>query len=295
MEITSKVSNGIRKRQNEENSILKLAAQRQIYNEAKKIEYLIVIFSVVIPFVFACIQIFIKNNAILNSWSYIFSFFSMIVALIFSAHIDKKKGNAAFIQQQFDIYVYQMPWDKKLFGKNRNVNDVIADKSRKHLENAANKEKLMDWYPPIVDTVQINKGILSCQKENYKWDVDLRKRFRIASIIVVVILITIIIMFGIISDETISDMICRLAFIFPLAVWLFETIKKLNHDISRLSELYDFLSDKKDKDLDELQCIQKLIYEHRKACMFIPNFFYQFFYKKDEQTAKNMVQIDSRE
>ena len=43
------MDNGINNSQNEPNSILKLAAQRQIYKEAKEINKIIAIFSLVIP------------------------------------------------------------------------------------------------------------------------------------------------------------------------------------------------------------------------------------------------------
>lgn len=44
------MSNGINQRQNEEKCVAMLAAQRQLYNDAKKLDWTSTVLSVLIPF-----------------------------------------------------------------------------------------------------------------------------------------------------------------------------------------------------------------------------------------------------
>ena len=45
--------------------------------------------------------------------------------------------------------------------------------------------------------------------------------------------------------------------------------------------------------MDELQDIQKMIFEHRKECYAIPNVIYQIFKDNDEDAARRVVSIDN--
>lgn len=67
------------------------------------------------------------------------------------------------------------------------------------------------------------KEILICQKENYNWDVNLRKRFRLSSSTVIEILTIIIFRVGVVRNELVVMLLCRFEFIISMLVWLFET------------------------------------------------------------------------
>lgn len=288
------MSNGIQSRQNEENSILMLAAQRQIYSEAKKSGKVVVVLSVILPFILACIQKFIEENTVLNTIVYMLPIISMIVGIIIEKQIKKEKEMAAFIQQKFDIYVYQMPWNKRLFGTDKNVNPTIAEKSNKYLTKNGTREELENWYTPTVDVFPINKGILECQKENFYWDAGLRKRYKVISISVIVVLSAIIFGIGIFQDEKFSILMCRMAFVFPLIQWLNGIVKALDSDMNRLEDLNNKLYSVEEKEMEDLQYIQKDIFEHRKNCSSIPNFFYNIFKSKDENRASRTAQIEAQ-
>ena len=109
------MSNGIAMRQNEDNSIAMLAAQRQLYRDAKKYNTVAVALSVWIPFALAVILLFIPENTEWRYASYILSIVSMVFSFVIDKYIEKKKQLAAFIQQKFDVYVYEIPWDKRIF------------------------------------------------------------------------------------------------------------------------------------------------------------------------------------
>ena len=160
------MSNGIRKRENEEQSIEMLAAQRQLYNDAKKYGWLSSALSVWIPFILAILLLFISEDSPVGIASYVLSIISAIVSFIVAKVISDKKEMAALIQQKFDLYVYDMPWNKRLFGNDKNVSNEIVSYSSKILINDEEKKALYDWYTPLVDDKELHKGILACQREN---------------------------------------------------------------------------------------------------------------------------------
>ena len=90
------MSNGINKRQNEENSILKLVAQRQMYREAKMINRVIFICSVGIPFILSLISLFFVDDS-WNLCSKCISIASWILALFLQMKIRKVQETAALI------------------------------------------------------------------------------------------------------------------------------------------------------------------------------------------------------
>ena len=120
------MSNGINARQNEDNSISMLAAQRQLYRDAKWLDTLATAFSVWGPFSLAVILLIVPENVVWQYAAYFISIGSMMFSFVVDKWIDVKKKLAAFIQQKFDVYVYSMPWDDRIFGQNRNVNYEIV-------------------------------------------------------------------------------------------------------------------------------------------------------------------------
>lgn len=247
------MSNGIATRQNEDNSIAMLAAQRQLYRDAKKFNTVLVALSVWIPFALSVIILLIPENKEWKCISYILSIVSMIFSFVIDRCIEEKKQLAAFIQQKFDVYVYTMPWDKRIFGKDKNIDHEIATYSKKILKNLQEKNKLKDWYTPGVDEKDILDGILAM---------------------------------GLWKNEEITELLCRLAFVIPMIKWLLlDTVKKLNKDISILQELDGDINNNEMKTMEDLQDIQKVIFQHRKGCYAIPEIIYNIFKDNDEDRA----------
>lgn len=285
------MSNGINQRQNEEKCIAMLAAQRQLYSDAKVLDLISTLLSVLIPFLLSCVLLFVPKDSPVGVTSYVISIVSMIFSFCISGHIKSEKRTAAFIQQKFDTYVYSMPWNRRIFGDDKNVSSEIAQYSEKILSNRAEKEKLKNWYTAEADKKSLNEGILICQRENFTWDAGLRKRFRMLCIGIVVFLSSAVILMGVILNESLREIFCRFAFLAPMIQWLFETVKMLNDDFENLRELDSAINSKEKKSMEDLQDIQKLIYEHRKGCLTIPNYFYGFFKENDEDRAHRMVNV----
>ena len=55
--------------------------------------------------------------------------------------------------------------------------EEIQKKSQKHLELAADRSLLENWYPNEVVNLPLAYGRLVCQRCNIRWDAELRKKF----------------------------------------------------------------------------------------------------------------------
>lgn len=279
------MSNGILVRQNDNNSIAMLAAQRQLYRDAKKFGTLSIALSVWVPFALAVILLFVSPNSVWQDVSYAVAIGSMIFSFVVDKWIDEKKKLAAFIQQKFDTHVYSMPWNSRLFGQNRNVNHEIVTYSKRILGNQKEKDLLYDWYPPVIDSKGLLDGILLCQRENYWWDVGLRKRFKVISIMVITVLSIAVFAMGLLKNESVAQLLWRFAFIVPMLEWLLNTVKQLNKDIVALNDLDAAINGDSTKTMNDLQDIQRMIFEHRKGCYAIPDYVYRLFKDNDEDKA----------
>ncbi|MCR5226123.1 MAG: hypothetical protein K6E27_02770 [Eubacterium sp.] len=286
------MSNGIGLRQNEEHSIEMLAAQRELYREAKIFNYLSVSMSVWIPFVLSIVLLFIPAYSPLGGVSYILSITSAILSFITDKVIRDKKKLAAMIQQKFDIYVYRMPWDERIFGKNKNLNDQIVTYSKRILNTYQERESLTNWYASSIDEKEINEAILACQRENVCWDVGLRKRFVKGIALIIILLCTLVFIMGIVRNESIIRLLWRLAFVAPMVKWLLSTVSQLRIDINDLDELDNSINESTIKSMEDLQDIQKCIFDHRTKSYIIPDFFYKLFKDSDEDRMSRIASMN---
>ena len=179
------MSNGIAARQNEPDSINKLAAYKQLYQEVGYLGYLSFILSVVMPMFFAVLCFVFDSNIAVRNISYLSTIAICILSVWLENQKQRKKQLASSIQLLFDIYVFDMDWDKKLFGINKNLNSIIVQKASKYLKKKSRKQYIFNWYNPLVDNCSSEIGIRECQKENIRWDLELRKRIRLLSIAII--------------------------------------------------------------------------------------------------------------
>ena len=284
------MDNGINSRQNEYNSILKLAAQRQIYKEAKKINTIIAIFSLVIPLVLAIVSIFIQNK----NWSIISKIMllaSWLCALVLNSEGEKNKKTAALIQQQFDLYVFSLNWDDKLFKNNTNVDSIISEKSEKLFSKfPEQKDKLANWYTKGIYNLPLKKAILLCQEENITWDGKIRNCYMTLSITITFVLLISILCIGI----YIHDCLFIIASYIPILQWEITAIIKVKKDIQRLDSLHKMINTDNNYEIDDLMDIQREIYEHRQKCTLINDKIYDSLKDELEKNSEFRVKYEKR-
>ena len=285
------MENKIATYQNEEKYIRLLAAQRQLYKDAKNIN-LVFFMTAFFPIVLATISSFVQQYNVLD-----ITIRSIAVLVTFAGFgldriIRTLKKDAAQIQLKFDVGVYSMSWNKKIFGNNNDIAPIVAKKS-KSIMSSSKKEKLYNWYAKIDASLPINDAILLCQKASISWDNELRKRYKWACVLLGTLLVILVFSIGIVLDLNVRTLMWWLLYIAPIAVYCCKSANAVTFDIVRLNILKENVFDGTTKTLLDLQKIQAKITEHRSKAALIPDWFYFFFRAKDEDTMKSMAKIST--
>ena len=284
------MSNGISKRQNNESSIMRLAAQRQLYRDVNGIEIINVLLTIVFPIGLSLIQD-------VAGWAKTASCIIVLGILGFSFVLDNwqkdKKILAATIQQEFDVYVFSMDWDCKLFGTRKNLNAEIAKESKKVMGDEVEKKSLKNWYRIETDAMTLEAGIAACQKENYSWDIGLRKRYMCLLISFFVLIIAVQLGIGLLKEEMLQEFLFRILIISSVLKWIIKTIAGINRDFKRMESIKHSVYSTEEKTMEDLMFAQKYIFENRKFLTKIPDWFYKIFKDNDENREQRALGIRS--
>ncbi len=176
--------NQINTRQNEPESIDKLAAQKQIYSDAKKRIgwYLVLSIPVMILLNTVVKPLFLKDalglgKIDLTDYIAVFALLLTIFELaLVKPKVSQLKEKAAKIQEELDCYVLDIEWNEILCGNKPCGSDVrtFADKSDL---KGNDRSKLSDWYTTGVEQVDSVRAALLCQNENLGWDINQRQKY----------------------------------------------------------------------------------------------------------------------
>jgi hypothetical protein len=156
--------------QNAPESIRLLAAQRQLYTEAKWINKILFILAflsaIAIPLALALWP------GIEKSWGLLGLVIFFFIQLLKSREGEKRQ-TASVIQEELDTKLFQIPWNRSL--ANRPISPeviVAADKRFK-----GNREKLKDWYYLPQNDLPHNLAVLFCQRTNFVWEYRQRQSY----------------------------------------------------------------------------------------------------------------------
>lgn len=285
------MSNGIDIRQNEDKSIAMLAAQRQLYRDAKHYACFVTLIAILLPVIITILLLYFPCYQALRDILCIVSVLSLFICFIIDSKIEAKKELAAYIQLKFDVYVYQMPWNRYFFGDNKNIDCDIAEHSKNILADEKGKLDLMNWYTLPIATKPIIDGILSCQRENFYWDYKLRDRTKFFGNCIVVLLLLLIFGVGLWNHEEIIQVFQRIVYVLPLFKWAYDLNTNLERDMERLKKIDGKINLNVPKGMYILQDIQRELTEHRKLCYTIPDFIYEHYKDNDEDKAHRIASM----
>lgn len=158
--------------QNTEAALLRIAAQRKLYADAKKLFALESLLATVVPVVGTGLA-FVWYD--IRIWFALASFFAWWA--IFAVLEPTRKSlcrKAASVQELFDREVLQLPANDRLplsIGRE----EIVASGTRwigKHGD-----EKLRAWYPEATDVLPPRLARIVCQRSNLGWDAELRYKY----------------------------------------------------------------------------------------------------------------------
>lgn len=263
-------------KQNLDDNLRLLAAQRQSYNEAKfyRTSYR---FLMLIPFL---ISFFVLNSYIdatdqYSVFRFIIDFFILILGGFLTYKSSQYQLLGATIQQKFDTRIFSLPFEWKI----KQDQTVIESLYCKHKKDE-NIEKLRNWYTDELKNLVYPKDILAAQKQNLFWSDSVRKEYIFFNILIfIVFLIVSIYMFFAYNDYVLwkklyEVLVLFLAFYFFLGQNIIQnirTIQLLNKANDKFNELKSHIIDSSDQNCSSrmLSDIQHAIFEYRKkVCLY---------------------------
>ncbi|MGE3074430.1 MAG: S-4TM family putative pore-forming effector [Dehalococcoidia bacterium] len=193
-------------RQNEPDSLRRLAAASATYTSAKQVQFgriaLVFLLAVSSPFVFWWNRDLAEVIAIVGAFVVV----AEPVGKLWEAHLVSR---GAAIQECFDTYTFSLPW-----------NEYLADEApHPELVNSRAKQfgrprdRLKDWYTMTSD-VERPYDVLLCQRQNLVWDSRLRRNFALYITIALGLWLTLEIgIWAFVIDVSLADFL--LVFVIP--------------------------------------------------------------------------------
>ncbi|MCO5068277.1 MAG: S-4TM family putative pore-forming effector [Kiritimatiellae bacterium] len=179
-------------KQNESRQLERLAAQRNLYAIAKRILVVQIILSGPVAVASALIsRAFPSWEATVALWGFLILFADV---LWLEPWLDRRRRDAARIQEAFDCDVLELRWNDIKAGS-RPDPELIKEQSDCYNSRAHRMPTLRDWYPTEAAALPIYLARLVCQRANCSWDARLRRRyasFVLAALVIVIVLILVL-------------------------------------------------------------------------------------------------------
>lgn len=284
-------------RQNLEINIDKLLAQRRLYLNAKKVNYLLISITVFIPIIISLVTNF--TIVIINdkNWIYVlFTFIAIVLEKVFEIYIDRCKKTAASIQENFDTTIFPLS-ENELLNTTFVDSDIIRKYSRKDKKNNKKVEKVTNWYSKEIENINTNVAILFCQRMNICYDQNIKKKYNI--LLVILSILTFLILFGFSLFNNFSLMKFMIEVILPSIPIFTFTYKEFNTNLESVDNLQKLreiieqnlnsISINNSVNVEELRKIQDRIYQNRILSPLIPDFIYRFLWSELEDQMNYSV------
>jgi hypothetical protein len=276
---SSGVPDSIAARQNAPWSVQLLAAQRQLYTEAKQWRRLRAWSVTAIAIIGVGATLLVPDLLkVLGPVGAVLA----VVQWVASVFEKQRTKTAANVQEQFDTSVYPLDWNP-ILGPKADAEDVVAAASRFQ----GDRNMLADWYS-IPDDAPRPLDVLLCQRSNLRWDAALRRAYANRVSLGLVALFLVIVAAGLARGLSLVEF--GLACLPSVGSFLFglETIRGHRQHGSAQVELKAKLeaawevARAKPRSLRgaELRAIQDRIYHLRAAAPPVPD---RFYWRKRDQ------------
>ena len=275
----------IKERQNTEESIQYLRAQRYAYKIAKQSYIARMILSVFWPII-AVIMYFIFENKFAN-WILIISSLILVITFLMELYEKKYTKIGATIQEQFDTNIFGMKWNLALVGEKISEQQIyILAKKEK-----TDKSKLIDWYTGI-DTNDEIQYTLKAQRTNTYWSIRQKEIFRVFLLIMFFVILITLIIIAWLNHFVMADFFITLLFpTISLFIYLFKGYVDFSQQVNELKRItvqLNALLESERTTKCQLRCVQDAIYIHgRVPNNIIPDILYNKLRKKLEEIFKN--------
>lgn len=269
--------------QNREDMLKLLAAQRQMYSDAKRWKFFQAVAYMLIPLLITFAQI-VLSNLVFSFVGYIAIETILFVAgKCFGIASAKRAKRAAGIQQLIDL---------RLFGfENKNL-IKLSDKDLRAAEKYERKHglsDLVDWYG--VDISRLTGGCAAsvCQRINISWSTGLEKcwMYCISSLSLIAIALTC----AFAAAARVNPF--NLVFIIGCIELMIERMWNYRDHVNNLRYLQRVSNDCDMTSPENILFLQSKIYESRKVDFMVPDWFYKLFKDKFEKLCRLSVEAET--
>lgn len=255
----------------EENKRL-LAAQREMYSTAKRLDFANVLVCFAVPFCATLVQLVfaIPFGMLIAVW-----FLTMAAGLVLphlSAELAKK---ASRVQQAFDSKVFGVSFENAKV----NPRDVARYAARYYTrcERKHTDPGLDDWYSADLSGLKAGKAIARCQRQNAEWSRRLLRRSICMEVFVSIafggLLCLLIACLGV--DPL------NLTFISTIAEWAVQRIARCLSALRKVGNLSVSMTfDLSSK--ENVRCVQDAICDYRGSSYIVSDFMYRLFKESDD-------------
>lgn len=289
------VGQSIIERENLEKNIERLAAQKEMYFQAKRLFFLQFIVTVLITVLLTVAGLVLAYFGNAMDWNWVRGAYGILAAVLdvflLNHFISQLRQRAASIQELFDCDVLDLEWNKVCVGEKPSPEDIkkYADK---HLKRVKSYDKLKTWYAQSIDQVDGPAAKVICQRSNFSYDSSIRRSFQywVAGISITTIVISLV-MSLVLNASTRSLVAISFLPVLPMLTFLGKLIKEHNTSgknleslRSNISSLWTDVLGATARDVETtLRRVQDKIFLNRKSSPLIPEWFYDWQRPKLEQ------------
>ena len=272
----------IQERQNQSDSIARLASQRHLYSCAKKtrnIGMCLILLVAILGVVSSTV-----DHPVMNQWVPLIVIIAWIVDLFVLKRIETAfKTEAATIQEEFDCFVLDLSWPK-----HKGIQRITPERLRQLALKAKSKPSgckgLVDWYPPERIPRDPILAKIHCQILNCWWDVNLRRTWRIVLYVSYGILVVLALVLGISTGITVGKSIAIAASFIRVFAWGRAEIvnqEEAGRHVDRIHRYLSSLANQEKISPSDIRSAQDEIFEHRRSNSPVPDWLYKL--RRDDQ------------
>ena len=277
-----------------------LYAQRRYYTYAKIISGSYFIICVVLFCVFAILKATLHSDVI-SGISIVLSIIVTFGSKLFEKLSSNMKETAAKIQQYIDISLYSdNPYEKSIQSWNCPIDQhqIIELVSSFPQSGFTVNDK---WYGDYSEK-QYWEQIYFCQKENIRWDKNLRQKYKTVCYSILIIASVGVLIVAFICNPTFFEIMSIVPWVLPFIKYMVSFNKSIKNDQEQITQMIDKANSipnvarvfDVDKLLKRESTLQDKLFEYRKTALLIPNFFYKIFRKNQQQNEDRIVQNEKK-
>lgn len=276
----------IQERQNQADSIKRLASQRYLYSCAKKTRN--VGMSLILLVAILGVVSLVVDHSLLNQLAPLFVIIAWMADQLFLKRMESNlKTEAATIQEEFDCFVLDLPWPEHK-GLQRITPERLRQLAQKAESRSDGFEGLADWYSPAAipcDTIQAK---IHCQKLNCWWDSNLRRTWKTVLCASFVMLVVLGFSLAIITGITVAKVVASAASFIRVIAWGFSEVmnqEEAGRHADRILRYLTGLIDQENVLPADIRSAQDEIFEHRRSNPPVPDWLYKWRRDGQEREA----------